>query len=557
MKSHFFLVAFISVSLMIAGPACSQDPSWLWARSAEGNGGAGNEAGLSVTSDATGNVFVTGYFTGNILKLGSFTLTRTGTGNVFLAKYDAAGNVLWATTATGTGYDVPYAVATDAAGNVIVAGSFSSPEITFGSVSLINAGIEDAFIVKYDAAGNAVWAQRAGEANWDNAHALALDGAGNIYLAGAFRSDSITFGPISLPNTFPGIYDAFLAKYDPEGNVIWARAAGGPGNNLPMTVSSGPSGNVCVAGTFGGSHMTFDVGLSVTNNGLDDLFLARYDGSGNVLWAKSVGGTNYDQGNSVVMDGTGNAYLAGMFSSETITFGTITLLNIAGGYYTADICLAKYDSAGNVLWAAGAGGPQSDLAMSVTTDPAGNVYATGHFYSDTCTFGSTRLVNTDYDADLFVVKYNPTGSVLWAVRAGGTDDDKGISLARDANGYLYLTGNFNSPFITFGADTLENSGNTDLFLAKLDDNITGTSETPGSQGLALYPNPATGHITVSVPGDASGGHITVYNLQGQLLLQQTITGNTNRFDVTVLPPGMYIARVSGRYGVSVRKFMKL
>lgn len=556
MKSHVLMVALISVSLMIAGPACSQDPAWLWARSAVGVGGSSQDKGFSATTDAYGNVFFAGTFQSNSFTIGSFTLIRTGTGNIFLAKYDAAGNVLWATTATGNGYDMPYAVASDGWGNVVVAGLFSSQELTFGSISLVNAGLDDAFIVKYDPSGNVLWARQAGEYHRDHANAVAVDGSGNILLAGAFRSTSITFGSITILNPSSGYYDGFIVKYDPNGNVLWARGADGPGDNRPMSVSADPLGNVCMAGTFNGNYMTFDVGLSVTNKGQDDLFLAKYEGSGNVLWAKSVGGTNYDQGNSVTMDGAGNAYLAGMFTSETITFGTITLLNRGGNYNMADICLAKYDSAGNVLWATGAGGPQSDLAMSVATDAEGNFYATGHFYSDTCIFGSARLVNTNYNADLFVVKYNPACSVLWAVRAGGIYDDKGNAVAHGATGYLYLAGDFGSPFIVFGADTLENSGNTDIFLAKLDDNVTGTNETTGSHGLSVFPNPATGNITISFPADETGGHITVYNLQGQLLLQQAVNGKNNTVDVMILPTGLYVVKLTLNHEVRVGKFVK-
>jgi hypothetical protein len=126
--------------------------------------------------------------------------------------------------------------------------------------------------------------------------------------------------------------------------------------------------------------------------------------------------------------------------------------------------------------------------------------------------------------------YGPSGP--------GKYDDKGNAVAHDATGYLYLAGDFGSPFIIFGADTLENSGNTDIFLAKLDDNVTGTSETPGLHGLAIFPNPATGNITISFPADETGGHITVYNLQGQLLLQQAVNGKNNTVDVMILPTGL-------------------
>ena len=185
MKNPLLHLAFITLFCLPAGRSFSQSTEWLWAKSA---GGPNDEMGVSIATDASGNAFVAGYFKSPSLTLGSFTLTRTGNCNVFLAKYDAGGNVIWATSPPGTDYDIPFAVAMEASGNVVVAGLFSSQVITFGSISLTNAGIEDAFVAKYDAAGNVMWAKRAGGADWDNARALAVDGTGNVYLAGSFRS---------------------------------------------------------------------------------------------------------------------------------------------------------------------------------------------------------------------------------------------------------------------------------------------------------------------------------------------------------------------------------
>ena len=552
MKNPILRLAFIALFCLPAGRSFSQSTEWLWAK---GAGGPNDEMGVSAATDASGNVFVAGYFKSLTLTLGSFTLTRTGSCNVFLAKYDAGGNVIWATSAPGTDYDIPFAVATDASGNVLVAGLFSSPVITFGSISLTNAGIEDAFVAKYDAAGNVMWAKRAGGADWDNARALAVDGEGNVYLSGSFRSPSITFGSITLTNTAAGMYDAFLVKYDASGNVLWANEAGGPGNNEPISLATDQAGNVFITGNFTGSIMTFG-SLTVTNHGLDDLFIAKYDASGNVLWAKSEGGSREDNCYSVATDGAGNAYITGMFRSETISIGTIVLMNSAGWYPTTDVFLAKYDGSGNVLWAFGAGGPQNDQANSVATDAEGNVFSAGFFYSDTAHFGSTTLVNTNDHADLFLVKFNPAGSVQWALRAGGTDDDNANSVAKDATGNLYMTGIFASPFIPFGSDTLINAGAGDLFLARLDDNITGIGESAISGGLSLFPNPAENRVTIaSLPG-LSVGRITVFNLEGEQYLQQDVSGTAPRLDIRTLPPGLYFVRLVSYQGVLAGKFMK-
>ena len=552
MKNPILRLTFIVLLCLKAGLSFSQTTEWLWAK---GAGGPNDEMGVFVATDASGNAFVAGYFKSPSLTLGSITLTRTGNCNVFLAKYDAGGNVIWAISPPGTDYDMPYAVATDASGNVVVAGLFSSPVITFGSISLTNAGIEDAFVAKYDAAGNVMWAKRAGGADWDHAHGLAVDGTGNVFLAGSYRSPSIIFGSITLTNTAAGIYDAFLVKYDSGGNVLWAAAAGGPGNNLPMSLSTDQWGNVFMTGAYTGPLMTFG-SMTVTNKGLDDLFIAKYDESGNVLWAKSEGGSREDNCYSVATDGAGNAYITGLFRSETITFGTIDLWNSAGWYPTTDIFLTKYDGSGNVLWASGAGGLQNDQANSVVTDADGNVFFTGFFYSDSATFGSTILVNANDHSDMFLAKFDPAGSNLWALRAGGTDDDNGSSVAVDPTGNIFMTGTFASPVITFGFDTLNNSGGGDLFLARLDDNVTGIGEFPKSEGLSLFPSPATNQITITSLTGAVAGTVTVFNLEGVRYLHQDITDITSRLEISALPPGLYFVRLVSKQGVQLGKFMK-
>jgi hypothetical protein len=245
-----------------------------------------------------------------------------------------------------------------------------------------------------------------------------------------------------------------------------------------------------------------------------------------------------------------------MFRSETISFGTFNLMNSAGWYPTTDIFLAKYDGSGNVVWATGAGGIENDMANSVATDAEGNVFSTGYFYSDTITFGSTTLVNTNSHSDIFLVKYDPAGSVLWALRTGGTDDDNGMSVAPDATGNIFMTGMFTSPVITFGSDTLHNSGGGDYFLAVLNDNITGIGEFSIFTHLSLFPNPAVDRITIKSLPWAAIGRVTVFNLEGQQCLEQDVTGTPSRLDISTLPTGWYFARLVSKQGVLIGKFMK-
>jgi len=292
----------IFITLLIAFVFCNlheisaQAPGWAWAKSA---GGSEGEFAYSVAADPSGNgySYVAGYFESDSVTFGSTTLTNAGDINLFIVKYDAAGNVLWAKSADGANVNTDKAVAitVDAtgSGDIYVAGFFSSPSITFGSTTLINVGNFDLFIVKYDANGNALWAKSAGGGYTEFPNSITADPSGNIYMTGVFGSSSITFGSTTLINTVnTGSYDMFIVKYDANGNVIWAKGAGGNTHDEAESVAVDPSGSgdSYVAGRFLSSSMTFGL-TTLTNAGGNayDVFIVKYDVDGNVLWAKAPG----------------------------------------------------------------------------------------------------------------------------------------------------------------------------------------------------------------------------------------------------------------------------
>ena len=193
-------------------------------------------------------------------------------------------------------------------------------------------------------------------------------------------------------------------------NCLWAKSAGGTDVDYGRSVTTDASGNVYVMGYFYSPTITFGT-TTLTNagtTGYSDMFIAKYDAAGNVLWAKSAVGIDSDRGYSVTTDASGNVYVTGSFDSPTITFGTTTLTN-AGTTGYSDMFIAKYDAAGNVLWAKSEGSTSYDEGYSVATDASGNVYVMGYFYSPTITFGTTTLTNAG-SVDMFIAKYDGTGT---------------------------------------------------------------------------------------------------------------------------------------------------
>ncbi len=295
-------------------------------------------------------------------------------------------------------------VAADASGNAYLAGYFDTDSITFGTYTLVNTDTNssDIFLAKYDAGGNVLWAKEAGKINADYAYSVAADAQGNAYIAGSFGDSTIVFGSTTLTNTNPCSQDVFLAKYDTYGNVLWAKSAGSMGSDDDQanSVVVDTSGNVYITGYFDSPIVIFGSDTLTRGAGAHNLFLTKYDKNGNVLWANNAVGLNIADAFSVTVDAAENSYISGGFGPSTITLGFITLA--ATG--TSDIFVAKYDPGGNVIWAKSAGGSVGDESggLSIALDTLGNTYITGAFGNgngsyyggDTLTFGTTTLINS-------------------------------------------------------------------------------------------------------------------------------------------------------------------
>lgn len=311
----------------------------LWAKSA---GGTGDDRGVRIAADKDGNALLTGTFTSLSLIFGTDTLINAGGTDFFIAKYDSAGNVLWATSAGGIGEDLSACIATDGNGNIFTTGNFNSPSVSSDTATLVNAGSSDIFILKHDSSGNLAWAKSAGGADLDISSGIACDSSGNIFLTGFFTSSSVNFGAHTLSGS-----KLYVVKYDSSGNDLWAKGAGG--NCIPdrsLAVATDDSGNVFITGAFCSSPLVFyTFATAITNdNGDNDIFVAKYNSSGNFQWAKSAGGDafNGDWSLSIATGANENVFITGYFYSPVAAFDSINLTNDASS--TANIFIARLGS---------------------------------------------------------------------------------------------------------------------------------------------------------------------------------------------------------------------
>lgn len=262
------------------------------------------DMGVGVATDAAGNIFITGY------TKGAMGGPNAGREDAFVIKYDPAGTLAWTRQLGTTQDDDAYAVATDAAGNIFVTGR------TLGSLDGTNAGANDAFVAKYDAAGTLAWTRQLGTSLDEYSLGVATDLSGNLFITG------YTAG--SLDGINAGSHDAFLAKYDAAGNLAWTRQLGTSAGDYAQGVATDAHGNVFITGYTGGT-------LGGASAGGDDVFVAKYDTQGVWAWTVQFGSDAIDRGFGIAIDAAGNPFIAGY------TTGSLGGAAVGGG----DAFLAK------------------------------------------------------------------------------------------------------------------------------------------------------------------------------------------------------------------------
>ncbi|MES2764751.1 MAG: SBBP repeat-containing protein [Bacteroidota bacterium] len=542
-------ILFCAVLLLsfISFKSFAQAPEWEWAKSAGGNR---RDCGNSIATDNEGNVYVTGYFNSSSITFENVTLNSSNqdnNGTFFLVKYDKKGNVLWVKSAIDNNLGSrSNSVITDADRNIYITGTFYGASITFGGITIqnFNSNTSDIFVVKYDTDGNALWAKSAGGLGGDEGSSITVDSNRNVYITGFFHTYPITIGTTTLSNS--GDADIFIAKYDSNGNFIWAQSAGGEKHESGNAIITDSSGNIYVAGTFSNTFINFatDTIFNNTPGGSMDIFVAKFNSKGTVLWTKSIGGYANDNTAGIGIDNSNNFYITGYFSNTFITIENDTLFN-AG---KEDIFIVKYDVDGNKIWAQSTGGTESDVGSDITFDNEGNVYL-GGWFSSKIIFGNIELNNTKFgSSDLFIVKYDTQGKVLWAKSVGGNSFEGLGDIELDTSSNIYITGIFDSPIINFGKYSLSSEGPSNMigsgnvFIAKLGTSITDITELHNESVPNIFPNPTASqfHIANLEPGNWT---ITIYTLDGQSVFKKELTEADAMIDLSGKAKGAYVYRL--------------
>jgi hypothetical protein len=502
----------------------------------------------AITADLNNNVYITGKFYSTV-NFGSLSLNKTDY-DQYVLKYNSSGTEQWIRQGGGSNIDGGKDLRTDVSGNIYVCGEYQTGPATYGSFSLTSTGGMDISIVKYNSSGTEQWATKAASSDDDHAYGLVLDVMGNIFIAGTFEGPNLFMGSVTIVSD--ATIDGFVSRMNSSGTFdmgISPAASPTYSTILPDDISTSSFGHVFLAGdfnyglTFGSSTITttgpreafvaklkpgewpFTDGTSLADEmqNMDTdasgnvymtgtrgygAFTSKVNTSGTSVWYNTINasgvGTPYITSEAVISDASGNAYIAGEYT-QNVTIGSTALPH--AGTWNA-IYMAKYSSAGSVQWAVqiGDGLTGNVFVRDLAIDASGNLYATGGFYGNP-QFGTggsaVTLFNSGSNMDVFLAKYDNTGTLLWAVSAvTGSSLEEGYGVALSGSN-IFVCGKFGGT-ANFGSGSVSAvaSGTTDMFVAKYNSSggglavVTGGSSVGGDE--PMYDIAASGSTIYAV-----------------------------------------------------------
>ncbi|MBC8489254.1 MAG: T9SS type A sorting domain-containing protein [Bacteroidetes bacterium] len=495
-------------------------------------GGNSEEIGCSITSDDD-YIYNTGVFADTCF-IGDTVLISNGLSNMYISKYDKESNFIWVKQFGGNDY-VRSMFITHNNAHIYTTGFFSDTAY-FEDTTLISKGYYDLFITDQSTDGNLNWVKQIGGIESDQGYTIATDSYNNIYLSGAFQ-DTVNFGDTTLISY--GDYDIFLAKLDNTGNVKWVQHSGGKGTDLGLSIISDNSDNICLTGYFEDTAVFNDTLLF--SLGFQDIFIAKYNNSGNLVWIQQAGGDWGAYGSSITTDDSDNIYITGIFGG-TAFFGNDTV--VSNGEF--DIYVAKYDSSGKLLLIKTYGSAGFDHCKSIVTDND-FIYVSCNFQDEALIEDTLLLEQTSH-----IFQFSNTGQLLDIIQTGNYYRNECII---DKRRDVYVTGAFYQTQI-FGDTILTTTGfHYDIFIAKIIYNNTGIEKIEIDPKIKIYPNPATSYINIESDEDAI---ISIVNINGQLLKQYLFVKDKSEktFDISSFAPGLYIIKIQTESKILSGKIIK-
>jgi hypothetical protein len=549
---YFIFLGFILVNFTYA-----QESTFNWGYSF-GNPD-GSDEGLQTAIDNENNIYVGGYYLGEIdfdPGLNDLILSSNGGWDVFIAKYNADGALIFAKSIGGPGEDYLTEMTIDNNGSVIVIGYFEGMiDIDPGSTYLPLVAQDfdyNSFVLKLDTNGDYVNAF----STKAEASKIICDNLGNVLLAGSFQNE-VDFDPgdgVYIKEAV-GLYDIYILKLDNQ--LLFEEVTTLNGNSSLVSISGlayDNTNNIYLTGIFFDS-MDFNINGSIetiSSNGDQEIFILKISSSGELIFAKKIGGIGSEYGSSLSIDELSNYYISGYFQG-TVDFDPGAGNNSITPEGLNAIFLAKYDSLGNylkVLSLGGVDGWNSSFGMDINDE--GDIWVTGIFES-TIDFdpGPGEAFRTSNGAaDIFLAHYDTEFNYVDAVTVGDSEYDYGYSCAISTEGDVYITGSF-----SLAADfdpgeeeaILSSTGYEDIFLAKYTTTPVGTFQpaaTDSSHDLSIFPNPASEEVILRTGTAFQEAEVKIFDMSGLLICRMADrSGESLRLNIKDLPNGIYLIEV--------------
>ncbi len=431
-----------------------------------------------------GSVVLAGWTLGvNFPVLNAWQPQKAGGEDAVVAKFSPTGSLLWATYFGGSGNERALGVALDGEGNVYVVGVTTSTDLPVANaVQSTKSGGSDAFVVKFSPSGQRLWATYYGGNGDDAATAAVVDAQGMLDVTGFTASTDFPTTSNAVQRTLAGYTDAFLLQLRPDGMRVWASYFGGTAPDYASGIAVDSRRRIYLCGETSSPNFPVRNAFQTNIAGGTDAFVASFGPFGAWNWSSYYGGSDNDRATAVTVTPEGFVTVVGMTASGDLQVTPVWQFQHGGG--SSDAFVLQLSSDGQFRWASFLGGAESDAALGCASDPVGNLYVTGRTASSNFPRLGTGREHAGGD-DLFVVKLHRSGMPQWSILVGGSSNEQAFALAVDSSGGIAFVG------VSGSDDFPVSAGAYQTTLAGLNDGIIGVL---GGYLLSLELEPLPGPV---------------------------------------------------------------
>ncbi|MGE0566669.1 MAG: SBBP repeat-containing protein [Bacteroidia bacterium] len=475
-----------------------------------------------VCNDHKGNIYAFGNTYNNDLPVtaGAFQSTLNADYESFLVKMDSCGNLIWCTYFGTNGFDFGEKIVYSPYDSSIVFTGYTDGNDLATTASCFqptNNGNYDAFLAKFDLAGQPKWITYFGDAQGDFSFDVTIDNHANILIGGTTLSPTLYTTSQSFQSTLGGAVDSYIAKFDKNGSFKFSTFYGGTNAEDIHKIKCDNDRNIiAVGGSFSNNLNTSASCFQPSSNGGMEIYLIKFDSIGNRIFSTYIGGSALDDCYGLEVDSQQNIYLFGHTESNDFYYTAVSQQTVVNGM--ADNYAMKLSSVGAMQWSNIYGGVGQDLAVSSAMDENENLFFLSN--SQSSDFPMTGVANNTVHAgsnDMVISKLNTNGNILFSTYHGGSGDDQGTGLTLLNNKVIVsgFTGSANFPVVTGNFQTVI-GGQSDGFISTI---VTPVAINLGQKKLNNLGNLCEAYFTNNriTHHCTEKGMIEIYDLNGKLV----------------------------------------